>query len=65
MLKAVGEYIDGSGLDSAFIEGDILEIAIIEQVKAEKHTKRLVESYLTSLHSVDSTDFNDMQNKFK
>lgn len=43
MLKAVGEYIDGSGLDSAFIEGDILEIAIIEQVKAEKHTKRLVE----------------------
>ena len=65
MLKAVGKYIDGSGLDSAFIEGDILGIAIIEQVKAEKHTKRLVESYLTSFHSVDSTDFNDIQNKFK
>ena len=46
MLKAVGKYIDDNGLDSAFIEGETLGLAIVEQVKAGKHMKKSVEAYL-------------------
>ena len=47
MLKAAEKSIDSSGLDSAFVEGDILGPATVEQVKAGKHVKRSIEAHLT------------------
>ena len=47
MLKTAEKSIDSSGLDSAFVEGDILGPATVEQVKAGKHVKRSIEAHLT------------------
>ena len=46
MLKAVGKYIDASGLASAFIEEEIPGPGTVEQVKAGKRIKRSVTAYL-------------------
>ena len=46
MIKAVRKNIAGSGLDSAFIEEEIIGPATVEQVKAGKHMRRSVEAYV-------------------
>ena len=46
-LKAIGKYIDSSGLDEVFVEAEIYAPATVEQLKGGKHMKRSFEAFLT------------------
>lgn len=46
MLKVIGKYINGSGLDEAMIEAGIYGPTTMEQIKKGKHYKRSFEAFL-------------------
>ena len=54
MLRVVGKYINGSGIDEALIEAEIYGPTTMEQIKAGKHCKRCFEAILTAYLALNS-----------
>ena len=49
LLKSLGRYIEGSGLDDVWIEKGLYGPAVIRQIFGGKHLKRGVEAHLVNL----------------
>ena len=46
-LKAIGKYIDESGIDQSLVEADIYGPTTIQQIKERKHMKWGIDAYTT------------------
>ena len=51
-LRTIGSYIDSSGLDLCWIEGDLYGSATVKQILEGKHVKRGIAAHLTTLQAL-------------
>ena len=60
LLKALGKYIEGSGIDDIWIESGLYGPAVMRQIFSGKHFKRGIEAHVVNLIALISLYFDSV-----